>query len=236
MGSGGGDTSTSQQSTPRIPDWLRPLLKQEEKQYSGAMKGLPDLQQLYGQIPLQGTAPFSQQQTDLINKISGLSGQLNPAEQAAQGQYNQFLSQTGPSAATQQELQNFNQMQAPGILQQAALMGQGNSGAALSALSQGQESALVPFLQQDEQNKLTAAGDLQGLGTQQYNQQTQDLQNALVAAGMPQQLAQQQADALFQQLQERLQFAQGVQTQPFGLLGGTIGGGTSTNISSPGKF
>jgi hypothetical protein len=235
MGSGS-DTSSSQQTVPTIPKWLKPLLVGEERQYEQGQDKLPSIAQLFGMVPQQGTAPFTAQQNALISQISGLNGQLNPAEQAAQGQYNQFLSQNGPSAATQQEEQNFSQLQAPQILQQAALMGQGNSGAALSALSQGQETALVPFLQQDTQNKLTAAGDLQGLGTQQYNQQTQDLQNALVAAGMPQQLAQQQADALFQQLEQQFQYAQGIQTQPFGLFGNAIGGGSSTSINTPSKF
>lgn len=235
MGSGS-DKTANQQTPPYIPGWLKPLLTHEAKQYEAGQAELPSIGQLFGMVPEQGTAPFSAQQDALINQISGLNGQLNPAEQAAQGQYNQFLSQNGPSEATQQEESNFNQLQAPAILQQAALMGQGNSGAALSALSQGQESALVPFLQQDTQNKLTAAGDLQGLGTQQYNQQTQDLQNALQAAGMPQQLAQQQADALFQQLEQQFQYAQGIQTQPFGLFGNVIGGGGSTSINTPSKF
>jgi len=235
MGSGGGTTNTKQ-SHPTVPSWLAPLLKSDVTQFQQAEKNLPSLSALYGQVPLQGTAPFTPEQNALIAQISGRSGQLNPAEQAAQGQYEQFLGQKGPSAATLAELQQFNDLQAPAILQQANLMGQGTSGAALSALAQGQESALVPFLQQDEQNKLTAASDLQGLGTQEFNQQTTDLANALQAAGMPQQLAQQQADALFQQLQQKFQFAQGVQTAPFGLLGSTIGGGTSGSVTTQPKL
>ena len=195
--SGGSDQSTTNQSGPFMPTWLRKLLGSDSKQWQQAIGGLPSISQLYGMVPQQGVAPLTGTQNSLINTISGQTGALNSAEQGAQGQYNQFLGQNGPSAATRAEMQQFNDLQAPAILQQAGLMGQGNSGAALSALAQGQESAAVPFLQQDEQNKMSAAQGLQGLGAQQYSQQTQDLQNALQAAGMPQQIAQQQADALF---------------------------------------
>ena len=234
MGSGS-DTSQST-SNVGVPAWLKPLLKDEASQYKNAQAGLPSLTSLFGMVPQQGTAPFSAQQDQLINQISGLNGAPNSAELAAQGQYNQFLGQNGPSAATQAEIQQFNTLQAPEILQQSALMGQGNSGAALSALSQGQESALVPFLQQDTQNKMSAAGGLESLGGQYYNQQTQDLQNALTAAGMPQELAQQQANALYQQLEQQFQYAQGVQQQPFSLLQSAIGGGGSTTVNTPSKF
>ena len=234
---GQGTTNTGQsQSTPSVPAWLRPLLHGEAKQYESAMGNLPNLSQLYGQIPQQGTAPFSSQQNALIGQISGLSGQPNSAENAAQNEYSQFMAPGGgESQATQAEQNLFNTQQAPAILSQASEMGLGNSGAALQALTQGQQSAMLPILQQGTQNQMGAASAMQGLGSQEYSQQTNDLQNALQAAGMPQQLAQQQADALFQQLQQQVQYAQGVQQGPFSMLGQMIGGGSGTSVTTPPK-
>ena len=234
---GQGTTNTSQQqSSPHVPAWMRPMLRGEESQYQNAMGSLPSLSALYGQIPQQGTAPFSSQQNALIGQISGLSGQPNAAEQSAQNQYNQFLAPGGgESQASQAEMNLLQTQEDPMLMSQASLMGQGNSGAALQSLAQANQAALLPILQQGTQNQLKAASGLQGLGGQEYSQQTQDLQNALQAAGMPQQLAQQQANNLFNQLQQQVQYAQGVQQGPFSMLGQLIGGGSGTSVTVPPK-
>jgi len=234
---GQGTTNTGQQqSTPSVPAWLRPMLRGEESQYQSAMGNLPSLSALYGQIPLQGTAPFSGQQNQLISQISGLSGQPNAAEQAAQNEYTQFMAPGGgESQASQAEMNLLNTQEDPMLMSQASMMGQGNSGAALQSLAQANQSALLPILQRGTQNQLGAAGAMQDLGAQEYNQQTQDLQNALQAAGMPQQLAQQQSNNLFNQLQQQVQYAQGVQQGPFGMLGQMIGGGSGTSVTVPPK-
>ncbi len=236
MGSGS-TTTSSGQSSPNIPGWLKPYIQGGTKEAEAAQLDLPQLSQLFGMVPLLQTAPFTTAQTGLINEIQGLTGNLNPAEQNAQSTLQQFTAPGGgESQATQAEIGNLNTFTDPQVLQQAALMGLGNSGAALSAVAQANQSSLLPILQQGAANQLNASGQLMGLGAQQYNQQTTDLQNALTAAGMPQQLAQEQAQNLFNQLQQQWQYAQGIQQGPLSLLGNVIGGGTSNSITTPPKF
>ncbi len=71
----------------------------------------------------------------------------------------------GFSPATQAALQQFNQVTRPGLQNQAALAGLGNSPALLEAISLGQAQALPGFISQDLQNRLTASQGLQqGIG------------------------------------------------------------------------
>src|SRR5882757_2342627 len=203
MGSSGGGSS-SQQSRPGIPKFLLPLLQQTAGNWQNAENSLPNIGNLYNNVPLLNVPNLTGQQSGLINEIAGQgganAGALNASEELAKGGFQQFLDVNGkPSAATQAGLKEFNDLQSPAIMQQAALMGRGTSGGALSALSQGQEQAMVPFLLADQQNALTAAGGLQNQGAQQFNQQTTNQQNALNAANMPYDVLAQQAQSKFNQ-------------------------------------
>jgi len=214
------------------------------------LTGTPNLGQLYNNVPLLGTAPLNAQQLADIQNFQNAAYQPNGAVSGALSGL-QDLGNTGanlsapnatyqsymgtpykPSAATNAEIKEFNDLQAPEILQQAALMGQGTSGGALQALSTGQEQALVPFLQQDQANALAAAqglssnqlanaglqesalNSLGNLGTTQEGLQQNQLQNALTAAGLPQQVAQQQAQNAYNQAQQGWQLAQQTQQTP----------------------
>lgn len=72
-----------------------------------------------------------------------------------------------PSAATLAAQDEFKKIQAPLLEQQAALTGNANGGALLSAESLGEAAALTPLLQSDESNSLNALSTLSGVGSAQ---------------------------------------------------------------------
>lgn len=240
---GGGDTSQSNTSQPHIPAGLIPYFQQGEQQLIGAQGNLPDISQLYAQIPELQVPGLEGAQTGLIGQFEnlgnqyGASGGANPLQQQAGSSLSNFLDQGGqPSAATQQAEKNFSTFQAPQIQQSANLAGLGNSGAALEAEAEGSAQAAVPFLQADQTNQLNAAGQMGQLGGQEFGQQQTALTSALQAAGMPYQIAEQQAQALFNQQQQKQQFGQQVQFGPSQLFPNVIGGGSSTSVNTPSKF
>lgn len=242
MGSSQGSGSQSGfTSRPEVPAWLRPYYKGTASQLEQAQSQLPSISQLYGMIPELGTAGMTDTQSGLLGQFQDQANNpTNAAESQAGAGYGNFLggSNGDPSGATQAEINQFSQLQAPQINQQSALMGQGNSGAALTALAQGQESALVPFLQQGEQNQLTAAGGLANLGGQEFNNQQNALNSSWQAQQLPQQLAQEQLQNQYNQQEQQLQFAQGIQTGGQSQFPSLIGGGSTTanfNSAAP-KF
>lgn len=232
----GSGSQTQWQSPPTIPKWLKPYYKNTASQLEAAQGNLPNITDLYGSVPLLNVmGPTGNELSDISQFQNIAQNPNNPLENAAAYGYSNFLGGPGggPSAATQAALQQFNTLQAPSILSNAALMGQGNSGAALTALTQGQESALVPFMQQDLQNQLSASQGLASLGGQEASQQQTDLSNALQAAGLPREIADQQAQALFNQQQQQWQFASGIQTGGQAQFPSLLGGGTgTTNFNS----
>ena len=215
--------SGSGSSTPTAPSWLTQALSGA----IGGAGGLPDLSQLFSNFPGLGINP--NQYYDLANMFNVANkgpGTYSNANIKAAGQgLDQFVDQNGqPSAATQAGLKEFNQLQTPGIMNQAASMGLGNSGAALDAISQGQEQALVPLLQSDQSNSLAASGALGSLGAQQgqlgqsaFNSQLSGLESILSPEGMPQQNQ-------FNQQMGQEQLAQGYQQELMQLLGSLFGG------------
>ena len=240
MGSQGPSSGgSSQQSPPAIPAFLRPYYKTIASDYMQGMQNLPDISQLYQGTPGLNVANLTPDEQQLIGQFQQNIGP-NTAENASQYGFNQFAGGAGgaPSAATDAALAQFNTLQAPAIQQTAALEGLGNSGASLSALAQGQESALVPFMQQDLSNQLTAAQGLGQLGGQESSQMQTQLSNAMQAAGMPRQVADAQSQALFNQQQQQWNFAQGIQTGGASQFPALIGGGTGTSSteSSQPKF
>ena len=241
MGSGS-TTQGGQQTSPHIPPWMAPLLHNTASQWGSAQGNLPDISQLYNQIPELQTAQLNSGQTSDIGNIQGIGNQLQQSggawggQQQAGNQLENFLSTNGPSAATQQAEQNFTNFENPVLESQASLSGLGNSGAALEASATGAAQAAVPFLQQDVQNKLSAANQLGALGGQEFGQLQGGQQNALNASTIPQQLQQTELQNLFNQQNTRQQFGQQVQFGPESLFGNAIGGGSSTSLTTPSKF
>jgi hypothetical protein len=234
---------TQQQSAyPWVPSWLQGYFQQGSNQAQSAQANLPNLTNLYGQIPLLGVPGLTGTQQNLVNQFQGnigpnqgytagqqnlasaynmpaafsqgknaLAGTFNPNQPYSQSVsgLESFLGTAGqPSTATNAALKEFQNLQAPEIMQQAALMGQGTSGAGLSALAQGQEQAMVPFLQQDLQNQLAASGQLGQMGLAEQGQQA-SIANQLANLGLSKQA--QQAGIAGQQAQ--LGLGQQAQTQ-----------------------
>lgn len=178
------------------------------------MGSLPSLGSIYNQFPTLQTAQLTPQEQQTIGQFSNNTG-TNPYTATGAKSLESFLGTPGqPSAATNAALKEFRDLQAPEILQQSVLNGTANGGAALTALAQGQEAALVPFLQQDQQNTLNAAGTLSNLGQNQQQITGTQLQNALQAQDLQRQIQQQGYQSAFDTATNRLNYAQGIQTGP----------------------
>lgn len=217
---GGGPTQTTKASPPTIPPFLRGILGQEATSYLSAMQNLPSIQQLFGTVPQLNVPGITGGQQADINAIQRGQPLLTPQQQQAAGMMKQIADPTA-------EKQAFEQFATPEVMQQAALMGQGTSGAADYALAQ----AAIPYQLQAQQTELGAAQGLAGIGQQGLAQMV----TALEAQGIPRDIALQKAQALFDQQQQRWGFGKDIQTNPFSLFGPTIGGG-STSVSMGGKF
>lgn len=220
----GNQTTTQNQSAfPYTPSWLTGYYSGGANQAQGAQASLPNLSQIYGQFPTLQTAQLTPAEQSTISQFSQNTG-TNPYTSTGAKSLESFLGTPGtPSAATNAALKEFNDLQAPAIMQQAALNGTANGGAALQALTQGQEAALVPFLQQDQANTLNAATTLGSLGQNQQQITGQQLQNTLQAQDLPRQIQQQGFQNIFDQLTNKLNYAQGIQTGPLQNFSSLIG-------------
>lgn len=234
MGSSGSSTTTQ---TTSLPGWLRPIYQGAVGQELAAQGGLPSILEMYGMVPGLQVPNLTPEQTSIINLLEQYPTGLNAPEQGAMSQIQQLTSgPIGSSPTTQAAEQAFKDFTLPVIQNQAAAAGQGNSGAALEAMSRGSEQALVPFLQQEVGNREAAVGQLGQLGGQQYGQDMGTLTTALQSAGLPYEVAVQQAQALFNQLQQRFNFGQQVQMGPLQQVGQLFGKGSSVTTSNAPKF
>jgi hypothetical protein len=222
--SGSSSQRGSQSTTPTLPPTLFSSLMQDLLGFGG-VGGIPGLGQLFQSgTPLQG---ISNQQYGMIDELRqmGAGSGLSATSQQAKGDLSNFAGSMGkPSAATTAGLQEFKDLQAPGIQNWASSMGLGNSGASLGALAQGQEQALVPLLQSDQANSLSAANSLANMGQQQFQNKEGALQTGLSALGQP--------NANKYQQQEQ-QFGLGTNTQQglLGLLSQLFGSQTTSSES-----
>ena len=222
---GSSPTGSSSTSAPTVPAYLYPILQNGVNQYTSAAGQLPGIPSLYQNAPLQGTPQLTAQQNQNINSIQqlGQSGGTYPGEQQA-------MTNLGQIANPQASQQAFQQFAAPEVMQQAALAGQGQSGAADYSLSQ----AAIPYELQAQQTQMQAANSQAQLGQQQVTNQGNQLAQALQASGIPYDVAQQMAQNQYNQQQQQWGLAKDIQTFPFQLFGQTIGGGTQ--VSSAPKF
>jgi hypothetical protein len=219
---GGGPSQQSTTSPPTIPPYLLPILGQGE---AGLMEALtsgviPSLTGLYSGVPQLGVPGLTAGQQQDISMIQGGQPILSPQQQQAAGMFGQIADPTA-------EKQGFEQFALPEVMQNAALMGQGTSGAADYAVAQ----AAIPYQLQAQNTELQAAGGLANIGQQGLQQTVQ----ALEAQGLSRDVAMQMAQSLFNKQQQQWGFGKDLQTFPFSLFGPTIGGG-STSINTGGKF
>jgi len=232
---GPGTSSSTSSSFGGLPPWARGAFQNSAGDWTSAEGSLPSISSLYSNTPLLGVPNLNPQQLAEIQQFEQYPTGLNQPEAGAQSTLN-FLTDPnslGYTNATNAAMGEFNQQQLPEIQSQAALQGQGNSGAALAAEALGQSNTLTPLLQQ--QLQLQSQGVSQGtaLGAQQYNQDQQTMTNALQAAGLPYEVAQQQAQALYNQQEQQNQLAQEIQMGPFQQIGSIFGRGNTISTSTP---
>lgn len=221
----GQQTTQQQQSAiAQTPSWLTPYYQTGANQATAAQSALPSISSLYNQVPLLQTAPLSSQETGVINQFPSNIAPTAAANAGVSGLEN-FTSQAPgtPSTATMAALNEFNQLQAPEILNQASLAGLGQSGGALGALAQGQEQALVPFMQGDLANQLSASQALGSQGIAQQGATGTALDQALAATDLPRQIQQQRYQNLYNQQQGQFNYATGLQQGPISGFPSLIG-------------
>ena len=237
MGGPSGPATSTTQSGNTLPTRFNPEFNTSASEWLAAEQGLPNIEGLYSGMPLEGVPNLTPEQQGVIGGIEAYPAGLNAPEAGAVNQLDYLTNVTGPNgttAATNAAEDQFSQQSLPQIQQQAALMGQGDSGAALAAEAQGQASALTPLLQTQEQVQSAGVNQGAALGGQQYSQDQATLAAQLQAAGMSYDVAQQQAQALFNQQQSQSSLAQEVQTAPFTEIPSIYGRGTSISTSNPG--
>ena len=234
MGGGGQQSQTTTHGG--LPPQYAPPYNQSVKQWLAAEGGLPSIGQLYGSIPELNVPNLTPDQLAAISGFEGMPQGPNAQEQAALSSLGQFTpGANGISPLTAATQAQFNQSTLPTLENTAANMGQGNSGALLEAVQNGQVNALVPELTAQNQQQLQAAQATGNIGSTIYNQDVTNLTNSLQAAGLPYEVAQQQAQSYFNQQQQKQQFGQEVQMGPFQQIPSLFGSSTSVTTGSGGS-
>lgn len=214
FGFGSGTNTTGGTVTPSLPSNVQPGFNYGINEWENAQQNVPSLSAQYANMPQLQVPNLTPEQQAIIQQLVA-SGQTSPALQAANQQLQQLTSgPIGSSPATQQAMAAYNAQVVPQLLQQQALAGRGSGGAALEAVAQGEQSAMVPLLQREIATRQAAVnqyGQLQG-------ETMQSLAASLEAAGLPREVAQQQAAAAYARQQQQQQFAQGLQSVPIELI------------------
>ena len=235
---GGGSQSSGSSTTTTsgsIPPWARPAYQGSTAQEIAAQSALPSISQIYSGVPTLGVPQLNSGQTTAISGLENQQQGPNAQEQAALSSLSGFTpGANGISPLTAATEAQFNQATLPTIENTAANMGQGNSGALLEAVQNGQVNALVPELTAQNSNQLQAATQTGNIGSTVYNQDVTNLTNALQAAGVPYAQAQQQAQAQYNQQEQQSQLGQEVQLGPFSSIPQIVGSGTSITTGTTG--
>ena len=202
-----------------IPSYIDPTFQNVFGQYGAATEQFPTLSQIPGAMPTLNIPDLTPEQQQQIQSIIAAGGS-SPDLAAARQQLQQLTSgPIGSSPTTQAAMAAYRDYGVPTILQEASLGGRGTSGAALAALTQGEQQALVPLLQQEIQNRQNAVGQYGQL----QGEQVQSLAAALEAAGLPREVAQQRAQAEYERKQQQLQFETGIQSLPLQTIPSLLG-------------
>lgn len=144
----------------------------------------------------------------------------------------------GSSPTTQQGMgvleNQFNQTTLPTIQNQLALAGLGNSGAvgrSIGDARSGVAAATTPLLQQEVQNRMQSAQQLQQLGGTLAGRERSDVNAAMGAAGQQYDIAAQQAQAQFNDAQRRAALTEQVNFGPLDILGPSLIGQAGQSVT-----
>jgi hypothetical protein len=229
-----GTKSTTTFGPNIIPSNLLDLINQSIGQIGAFQQQFP-LATLMGNLAEQ-IVPLSPTELGLLGQqiATSQAPSMTAPEFGALSDINQLVGgPIGQAPATLAAEKAFNQLVAPQIAQQAALAGQTQGGAMLEQMSQAQTQALVPFLQQEEQNRLNVLQPLLGLGGELANRERGDVATALAAAGAPRQIAQEQATSNWEDMLRKAGLLQGLGTGVFSQFAPfTVTPGPQTTLSS----
>lgn len=228
LGSGKNVSTFSSTTTPFLPSQAQPLFDVATQQWGEAQRAVPTIAEQYGQIPLLDIANLTPEQEQYRQQLQ-MQGGASPELQRSYRLLEQLTSgPIGSSPLTQEGIKAYQSQVIPTLIQQQSAAGRGSGGATLESIAQGTQSAYIPFLVQEMQNRAAAVGQYQQL---QQNQ-IRSIAAALEAAGMPREVANQQAAAQYAQEQQRLEYANRIQTMPAQLIPQLIGSTTTGRSTS----
>lgn len=235
MGGGGGQTTTgsvlpkvpraiSQLTNPSSADWLA-AMKQ-----ANAMGGIPSLLQ---PSPEQ-IAPLTPAEMSSIGQMQSIGTSGSPQDIQTQQMINQLVSgDLASSPDVQAQMRAFNQNVLPTIASGMGATGGGRGGELLAAESQADVSALPQYIQGQRSALESGIGSEQTLGTTRTN----EIETALQNSDLVRQIQQQQLSANFADQQRRQALMQQLILGPISQFGtNLIGSGSSSTVSTPGKF
>lgn len=227
-GAGGGQEGTS---TPVIPEELKPLITGSVNQILNTQGALPlsafatatpqlvpgfspytamGIQQTPGLSAIQPGSLGSFQAYTALPEVASREVPTPGATYAQQGLLQQLLGgPIGSSPATVGAMNSWRTNVLPTVQNEMALQGLGRSGPELEAVARSQTQALVPFVQQEIQNRMTSLGVLQEMAnaeTARWMYPSQQTLQALTTqaqglASLGQSMFDQQVTAINQQLQ-----------------------------------
>lgn len=179
--------STSSETTPTIPDELKPLMDSAAQQTIALQQALPLVESFAEYNPRQISAlseltEFGLEQTPALSAVQpGILGAMysiatipelaaQPVEDphAESVQYDLLSSLVGgpigSSPATIAGMEAWEEAVLPTVQNEAVQMGLGRSGPALEAMSDSATQAYVPLVQQEINNRANAVNQLQAMG------------------------------------------------------------------------
>lgn len=230
-----GDFASSSQnssgaSQPTAPAWMSKLTRASGRDWSQYLpQAFSSFQNLVNAGP-EGTAQLTPAETGNINSLESIAnnGGLTSEEQQSQKMIDQLTGGAiGSSPATAAAMRAYNATAAPVVAQNASMTG-GRGGALEEALTNAQEQAYVPLIQQEIGNRENAIGQEQTLG----QDQTTNIQNAMNASDMQRQVEQERYANQYQNQQTLLDLMQKMAFGPASGFGPSMIGNTSSSSGS----
>jgi len=235
VGSGGGQTQTGS-VLPKVPAVIGQLTGPSSKSWLEAMKaanargGIPSL---LNPSPEQ-IAQLTPEEMASIRQMQSIGASGSPQDAQTQAMINQLVSgDLGSNPDVQAQMRAFNQNVMPTISSAMGASGGGRGGELLAAESQADVSALPQFIQGQRaalESGIGAESALSGM-------RTSEIQQALQNSDLVRQVQQQGYSANFADQQRRQALMQQLIMGPISQWGGSlIGSGSSSSVTTPGKF
>lgn len=182
----------------------------------------------------EGIAPLTPAEMSSIGQMQSIGASGSPQDIQTQAMINQLVSgDLASSPDVQAQMRAFNQTAIPQITSGMGASGGGRGGELLAAESQADVSALPQFIQGQRaalESGIGAESALSGM-------RTSEIQQSLQNSDLVRQIQQQKLSADFADQQRRQALMQQLILGPMSQWGGQlIGSGSSSTVSTPGKF